>query len=187
MTFGFGGMSEKELGFLYDVCEDEEVLELGSMVGQSSYMIASVAKHLSCVDVWSDTQEHLIYDTLQADVYRSYTGKLTNMFAAFNQNCDEFIKSGKITPYRGNTHDMASIFPDESFDIIVIDADHTYEGVSKDFELYNTKIKPSGVIIFHDYGDDMWRGIKKFCDEMVWKRKIQLISNVERIAIFKKI
>jgi predicted O-methyltransferase YrrM len=36
------------------------------------------------------------------------------------------------------------------FDLIHIDADHTFEGVKKDFELYSEKLMPGGIITIHD-------------------------------------
>lgn len=185
LTFNYGGMSEGELGYLYDFCYNKNVLELGSMVGMSSYVIATVANHLSCVDLWSDTQEHLKHDPRQAAVYKQYTPDL-NMFSEFNRNCKEFIESGKITMYRGNTIDVVNFFEDETFDIIFIDADHSYFGVSRDFELYYNKVKSDGLLIFHDYNDDMWTGIKRLCDEKVSAGKIQLVEKRERIAVFRK-
>jgi predicted O-methyltransferase YrrM len=183
--FTYGGMSERELGCLYDFCLNNKVLELGSMVGMSSYVIASVAEHLDCVDLWSDNQDHLKHDPRQAQVYKIYGSQL-NMFAEFNRNCKEFIESGKITMYRGNTMDMANSFEDESFDIVFIDADHSYEGFNRDFELYYNKPRPGGLFMFHDYDDDMWTGIKKVCDEKVIAGKIQIVEKRERVAVFRK-
>ena len=38
----------------------------------------------------------------------------------------------------------------EPVDFLFIDADHSYEGVSKDFALYSTLVRPGGLIGFHD-------------------------------------
>jgi predicted O-methyltransferase YrrM len=184
ISFQYGGQSYNELAYLYDICVDKNVLELGSMVGMSSYVIASVAKSLSCVDVWSDTQDHLSHDQEQAKVYASLLPGLPNMFESFNKNCKEFIESDKIKMYKGNTHDLVNEFLDNNFDVVFIDADHSYQGVSIDFSLYYSKVKPDGFIVFHDYGDSMWTGIKLFCDEMVAQNKIKFINQVERVAIF---
>ena len=35
-------------------------------------------------------------------------------------------------------------------DLLLIDGDHTFEGVKSDFELYSGFIRPGGVIAFHD-------------------------------------
>jgi len=36
------------------------------------------------------------------------------------------------------------------FDFILIDGDHSYEGVKKDFEMYSPMVRKGGIIAFHD-------------------------------------
>jgi predicted O-methyltransferase YrrM len=38
----------------------------------------------------------------------------------------------------------------EQLDYVFIDADHTYEGVSRDFQMYAPLVRSGGVIVFHD-------------------------------------
>ncbi len=55
-------------------------------------------------------------------------------------------------------------------DLLVIDGDHTYEGVKNDFEFYSTQVKKGGYIFFHDINkhsvlqnckvDEYWNEIK---------------------------
>jgi predicted O-methyltransferase YrrM len=187
MKFGYGGMSVAELSFLMKICEDKVVLELGSMVGQSSYAIASVAKSLDCVDVWEDNQDHLEHDKKQAEIYAKYVPDLPNMYRSFCENCKEFISSGKIKTHRGNTNSKHADFKNKQFDIILIDADHSWKGVSTDFSNYESKLKDNGVFLFHDYGDSMWVDIKRFCNKMEEEKRIRKIDQVERIAAFEKI
>lgn len=185
LSFKFGGMSSNELSYLCDLCVNKKVLELGSMVGMSSYVIASVAQELDCVDVWSDTQEHLSHDPKQAQVYHSYISELPNMHEEFKKNCSEFLESGKITMHRGYTQKLADEFQNSHYDIVLIDADHSYEGVSRDYALYFRKVNPNGYVVFHDYGDEMWVGIMSFCHDLVNHGVVRFIENVERIAVFE--
>lgn len=181
LTFHCAGMSRNELGFLYDFCREKDVLELGSFYGMSSYAIASTAKCISCVDVWSDTFEHLSHDNQQQTIYKSYN--LKDVFEQFNNNCKVFIDSGKIKVLRGNTIDLHSGFQNNDYDVVLIDADHSYHGVSTDFSLYKNKVKNDGFIVFHDYGDCMWTAIKQFCDLMVQQKVLELVTVFERIAV----
>ncbi|MFN3863710.1 MAG: class I SAM-dependent methyltransferase [Erythrobacter sp.] len=68
-----------------------------------------------------------------------------------------FAQPGQtVTLLRGNSHDEAmkqellQRMGSEPFDLIMIDADHRYEGVKRDFELYAPLVAPDGVIVLHD-------------------------------------
>jgi predicted O-methyltransferase YrrM len=49
---------------------------------------------------------------------------------------------------------VASLLHDRQLDVLFIDGDHTYEGVSTDFELYRPLVRKGGLIIFHDIVPD---------------------------------
>lgn len=45
---------------------------------------------------------------------------------------------------------MAKDFTDKSFDLVYIDADHSYQNVSNDITAWLPKVKPNGVLCGHD-------------------------------------
>lgn len=54
-------------------------------------------------------------------------------------------------------------------DFLFIDADHTYEGVKKDFEMYSSLVRKGGIIVFHDIllgSEECVRGVKQFWREV---------------------
>jgi predicted O-methyltransferase YrrM len=57
---------------------------------------------------------------------------------------------------RGNSHDMdtlqrvRTILGSEPLDYLFIDADHTYEGVKRDFQMYSPLVRKGGTVAFHD-------------------------------------
>lgn len=190
--FGFGGMEKDELAFMYDFSYNKNILELGSEIGQSAYIMALVANKIVCVDAWDDTYEHLNNDPIQKNIYLNdqefYKNKpinKNNIFEQFKYNCKEFIDSGKLEYIKGKTLDVVNQFKDESFDIILIDADHSYEGVYKDINAYLPKLKKDGYLIFHDYGCGMWTGVKQAADQAEQEEKIQFVDKYQRIGIFK--
>jgi len=197
--FGFGGMEKDELSFVYDLSLNKNILELGSEMGQSAYVMASVANKVICVDAWDDTYEHLNNDPKQKNVYISditlyknnpkiFNGQAKNkdnVFDQFKNNCKEFIDSKKIEYIKGKTLDVVNQFEDESFDIILIDADHSYEGVYGDINAYLPKLKKNGYLTFHDYGCGMWTGVKQAADQAEQEGKIQFINKYQRVGVFK--
>ena len=54
---------------------------------------------------------------------------------------------------------------DSKIDYLHIDADHTYESVKKDLELYLPKVKNGGIIGGHDYTDN-WVEVRQAVDEV---------------------
>lgn len=156
LKFGFGGMTPEELLFLQETCRDKKVLELGSHIGQSSYIIASVAKSLTCVDAWIDNCPYL--DKAQREIYVNQSG---GMEKQFDENTKDFSNVTKIKAF---TKDAVGV-TDDDYDIIFIDCDHSYEGVKKDIENYKDK---GAQLLFHDYGGG-WTGVKKAVDEQKFK------------------
>ncbi len=67
------------------------------------------------------------------------------------------------------------------FDFIFIDGDHTYEGVSKDFELYKHLLSPRGYIAFHDidpnhvFRDGAGGEVYKFWQDLNYGSKTEII------------
>lgn len=64
----------------------------------------------------------------------------------------------------GSTKDQVIIdkVPNE-IDFLLIDADHSYEGVSGDFNLWRWKVRKGGMIAFHDISGAVGQdGVKRF-------------------------
>lgn len=57
--------------------------------------------------------------------------------------------------FKGDSSLNISIMPDNYFDMIYIDGDHSYEGVKRDINVAFKKVKPGGFIMGHDYEMNM--------------------------------
>ncbi len=57
----------------------------------------------------------------------------------------------RIKIFPGYSHDVVATFPDRHFDWIYIDADHSYEAVSRDARAAASKVKPGGYLVFNDF------------------------------------
>jgi predicted O-methyltransferase YrrM len=56
----------------------------------------------------------------------------------------------RLIPIRGYSHDVAKQIPNDSVDLVFIDANHSYEYVKNDIIDYKPKIKLGGLLSGHD-------------------------------------
>lgn len=63
--------------------------------------------------------------------------------------------------------DAITVASDRTYDMIIIDGDHSVDGVARDFEIYGNLVKPGGLLIFDDYDTEDWPGIKPYVDDNV--------------------
>ena len=66
------------------------------------------------------------------------------------------------------------------YDLIFIDANHTYEYVKKDFENFKPFLEKGGVIGFHDVDCPDWMGINKFWKELEATGEYNMQSFIEK-------
>lgn len=69
----------------------------------------------------------------------------------------QFARRGQqLTLLRANSHledsriRVERAIGGKKFDLIMIDADHSYEGVKRDFELYSPLVSERGLVVLHD-------------------------------------
>jgi hypothetical protein len=58
---------------------------------------------------------------------------------------------GRVVVHEGDSVEVLSGFEDEYFDWIYIDAQHDYDGVSRDIAVARRKVKHDGLLVFNDY------------------------------------
>lgn len=80
------------------------------------------------------------------------------------------------------------------YDLIFIDGDHSYEGVNRDFELYQDLLSPRGYIVFHDidpehvFKDGPGGEVYKFWQDLSYgsKTNILTIKSSGKVTCFDK-
>ena len=113
--------------------------EIGVFKGKHATFLTSLRpKKLYLVDPWSQR-------SLDDREWRD------RMYQAI---CDKFKTSKGTEIVRARSVDAAQWFPDESFDWVVVDGDHTRQGVLDDFSEYYPKLKKGGILSCHDYNRD---------------------------------
>lgn len=64
-----------------------------------------------------------------------------------------------------------------SYDALIIDGDHSYEGVKYDFDKYGPLVREGGFILFDDYDVEDWPDIKRYVDT-----EIEGLPHLEKIG-----
>lgn len=141
----------EELQRLVELACDRDALEIGSYRGLSAWGMGLTAKTLTCVDTFQartngqGQQENL---TTLRDFLRAT--------ARYNE---------RHVLYYVGTSQQASVDLEGMYDMIFVDADHSYPGVKRDIELWTPKMRPGGIWAFHDYGSTDYPGVKYAVDE----------------------
>lgn len=57
----------------------------------------------------------------------------------------------RVTIHQGLSDETLARFPENHFDWIYIDGDHSHDGASRDARMAATKVKPGGYLVFNDF------------------------------------
>ncbi len=117
------------------------VAELGCAEGQFSLDICKWGvKKLYMVDAWQSMPQ--------------FPGDVSNNNDWHNANFNgavERVKGYPIEMLIGTTVEGAKFVPDNTLDLLYIDACHSYECVTDDINAWFNKVKKGRIIAFHDY------------------------------------
>jgi tetratricopeptide (TPR) repeat protein len=85
------------------------------------------------------------------------------------ENLDKF----GFPPERIDLRQLPSGHPDasigmkpESFAVIMLDGDHSHEGIRRDWDLYSRFLRRDGVVLIDDYADPSWPDVTVFVEEL---------------------
>jgi len=125
--------------------------------------------------IWSQCSESLrllvsvdLPGGIHGGGYTTQRAKLYRAFAANRPDCRlELLRldSQKESTF---TH-LKDLLDGKPIDFLFIDADHRYEGVKRDFELYSPLVRSGGLIAFHDIRpntQDANTQVHRFWDEI---------------------
>lgn len=145
--------------------------EIGVYRGQhvKEMLISLDIKKLYLIDSWeyySKYNEEKIKD------------KISEAYADAKELLKEF-NDGKLVWIKDYSIEAVKKFKNNSLDFVYIDANHAYEFVKQDIEVWLPKVKVNGLIGGHDYDNKPTAyiyGVKKAVDEYCKKNNIKLWS-----------
>lgn len=143
--------------FAYDLVRflrPERVAELGVHWGTSFFAFAQAIKdgHIDC--------ELIGVDTFEGDPHAGEYGE--EVLETVHRITKTYFSKQRIVIHRSLFRDALDKVEDESCDIIHIDGFHTFEAVNDDFTTWLPKLKPDGVMLFHDTAPDTGYGSADF-------------------------
>ena len=129
------------------ISPDGKGVEVGVYKGEfSQEILKNWTGTLFMVDVWRPLGEE--YNDSGNHKYHS------DILAKTVNNTQGYEDRGIII--RANSEIASQMFQDESLDFVYIDANHAYDFVKKDIQLWFPKVKKSGLFCGHDYMNLDW-------------------------------
>lgn len=150
-----------------NIPQNGKFVEVGVWKGKSlSYFIVeniNINKNITtyAVDTWEGSAEH----TKESSVVNKilYEEFISNMSSV----ADKFV------PMRMTSEQASKQFEDNSLDAVFIDAQHEYEPVKQDLELWYPKVKSNGIFCGHDYYNG-WPGVEQAVNEFGETNKLTI-------------
>jgi hypothetical protein len=153
--------------------------ELGVFAGEfAESLVRRNPKHLTLIDCWSSPDGMLFSGDVDGNngvsLSQDYLYSLVN---------SRFAEHKNVTVLRGWTYDLIPTVEDNSLDYVYIDADHSYEGMKRDLKLIQSKLKPDGLLMGHDYEMNFakakiaWKfGVQQAVDEFCQETDYRLMA-----------
>jgi predicted O-methyltransferase YrrM len=179
---------------------------LRTMVAQA---VRSEPVHCLEIGTLFGTAAVVIYDALRGQGKRAHLTLIDPLEGYYNKGSQDIITGQAITEDvlrenlragRVDEQDVVLIkhlstdpeamraAAERSYDVLIIDGDHSYAGVKADFENYASLVNVGGFIILDDYGSTDWPDVKSFVDQEVLQREWLAPVGMEwRTAVFRVI
>lgn len=148
-----------------------QILEIGSWVGASALSFAQgLREHngsmgtITCVDAWRPFFDR---NTHNKEIYAAMENALQSETAynLFLHNIRTIPESIACQHFRGTSNQILPLLKSEAFDIVFVDADHSYTPVKSDINNSLRLVKEGGIICGDDLNLQMFQVDKKVAKE----------------------
>ncbi len=163
--------SRNDLGYLFNSLDLlGHGVEIGVQAGEFSKTIRTSwkGKFLHLVDRWKYNPNYNDIANLSDEEQKKLYLKVVELFA----------DDPSVMIHRMDSLVASQSFPDNYFDWIYIDADHSYAGCKSDLNAWYPKLKPGGIFAGHDFLDGNYTagefGVKSAVEEFIKDKNVQL-------------
>lgn len=157
-----GWMSRRELDWLAERgAEAARIVEVGVWMGRSTVALLSRSPDcgLYAVDTWAGVPGDPAQEGLYEDPEAAYCAFLANLAAP--------IALGQVRVMREDSVTAAGrLFTEcgQSFDLVFLDGDHSYDAVRADIAAYLPLVRPGGILCGHDFH---WSSVERAVNSML--------------------
>ena len=153
--------------------------EVGVFAGEfAESLVRLQPKELTLIDCWFSEDGMLFSGDVDGN-----NGVSLSQEYLYGLVVSRFANNPSIKVLRGWTWDILPTLADNSLDYIYVDADHSYEGMKRDLKLLQSKLKPEGLLMGHDYEMNFakakipWKfGVQQAVDEFCQETDYKLIA-----------
>ena len=126
------------------VGEGKKIVEVGVFLGEfANFLLSLKPAHLILIDPWEGRGQSGDQDGNNV--------KVAYLPAAYMNILNQTRTLPHVDVVRAKSGEVLPMFPDDAFDCIYLDGDHSYEGVKLDLDIAWKKVKKGGWLMGHDY------------------------------------
>ena len=166
--------------------EEFHFLEIGTLFGLGAFIL-----HDSCFDKQGG---HLtLIDPLDGYYGNTIPDPITGLIVSekiLRENANRLaIPFEEITLLKGLSTDKHILeSAQDNYDLLIVDGDHSYEGIKNDFELYAGRVRKGGVVVVDDYETNAWPDVTRYTDEAIrTDERFEFVGAQSRTALFRRI
>jgi len=132
-------------------------VEVGALLGQSTafLVVEMINKNkemkINVVDTWKGTEPWTDIGEKISE-HQNFIKKYgKDLYPKFEENMKKFGLFNYIWPIQMKSEEAVEMFRDKTLDFVFIDADHSYNAVRLDIDVWLPKVKVGGILAGHDY------------------------------------
>jgi hypothetical protein len=166
--------SDAECEKLYELCMEQPslatVVEIGCQLGRTSSIILQCAKAKG-------------YHSIHIDPYTFQFEYLNGWIKMMHALGHPFVFLCMRTDQA--RRELAFLCRD-GIDLLLIDGDHTTDGVQKDCQFAAERVRPGGLLLCHDYHQQSWPEVHQVLDAYAVPPKWQHVCTYDTLGVWKR-